>query len=326
MTYLSNMVVDNIRAPEHLLSYSWLELEKDQALRVFTDLENIVGKLDKKLTEKRVHDVRVVLRRWASVWDILAADGWEESNNPDRSFEKNIGRHLRKLVKSLGQLRDLDVSLSLARDLHINKFVVKHLKVERKKLNGKVRKKIKKLKLAKLIARMKIYLADKSYELTTTPQPADSHSNEDNGHSLDLDITVMPDISAYSHLNQFLLQSEHHCRLLCEHDRGNEELHELRLSIKRWRYLLTEFFGLTNIDLVRAQQILGKIRDLNRLNDDIERFNRPLTKAIESERLNAADLKADKELISAAIEKHFALLGPVLEQLPFGLRPYLLSL
>jgi CHAD domain-containing protein len=337
------MVIDQIRAPEHLLSYSWLELEKDQALRIFSDLEKIVGKLDKKLTEKRVHDVRVVLRRWYSVWDILAVDGWEDAADSERTFEKKIGRHLKKLIKSLGQLRDLDVSIALARDLHINQFIVKKLSKERRKANRRVRKKIAKLKLAKLIGRIKDYLADKSDQLSRLPSGASTNLNggggdqSDNGqtqththththtHKVDIGVLVLPEVSAYFHMDQFLQQSEHQCRLLCDHNRSNDELHELRLSIKRWRYLLTEFFGLTNLELVRAQQILGRIRDFNRLNDDIERLKLALAKATAKNRLTAENLKADKDAIAASIEEQFLLLGPVLEALPFGLRPYLLS-
>jgi CHAD domain-containing protein len=322
------MVVDHIRAPEHLLSYSWLELEKDQALRVFADLDKMVGKLDKKLTESRVHDTRVALRRWYSVWDILAIDGWENSGYPNGGFEKTIGRNLRKLNKSLGQLRDLDVSLSLARDLHVNQIVVRHLSKERKNLKRKLEKKIGKLKLARLIDRLRRYLTAKANELEHSTTKSASSSNGDNVHIFggEVAMLVSPHLSAFFHMDQFLLQSEHQSRLLCEHTRGNEELHELRLSIKRWRYLLSEFFGLTNLELVSAQQILGRIRDLNRLSADIESLKRPLARAIAKGRLSQEDLKADKELIATAIEEQFLLLAPVLRELPFGLRPYLLSL
>jgi CHAD domain-containing protein len=318
------MVVDKILAPEHLLSSSWLELEKAQASRVFSDLEKMLGKLSKKLTEKRVHDVRVALRRWYSVWDILAIDGWENSGYPDGGFEKSIGCNLRKINKNLGQLRDLDVSLSLARDLHINQFVVRHLSKKRKKLTRKVQKEIAKLNPDKLINRLRSYLAGKSHELQYSAKNGTKHSNGDHSPLQD-SLPLSPELSAFKHMNQFLLQSEHHCRLLCENSRGNDELHELRLSIKRWRYLLSEFLGLTNLELVNAQQILGRIRDLYGLREDIEHLKRPLAKAFAKDRLSRDDLKADKELIATTIEQQFVLLAPVIERLPFGLRPYSLS-
>ncbi len=166
------MTVNYSKAPDHLLCLNWLELEKDQAWLVFADLEKMVGKLDKKLTERRVHDVRVTLRRWYSVWDILAVDGWENSGYPDGGFQETIGRHLIKLSKSLGQLRDLDVSLALARDLHLNQIVVKQLSRERKKLKKKVEKKIGKLRLEKLIGRLRSYLTTKSNEINYADKSA----------------------------------------------------------------------------------------------------------------------------------------------------------
>jgi len=324
------MPVQNIRAPEHLISYSCLELEKNQALTVFTDLEELIGKLEKKLTERRVHNARVALRRWYSVWDILALDGWESSDYPDGGFEKAIGRQLRKLNKNLGGLRDLDVSLSLARDMHINQILVRRLFKERKQLKRQVEKKIGKLKVVKLIARLRAYLATKSEALE---QAAKGRRGGTNGHSeavsseseAILSAEISADLSAYVHLSQFLQQAEHQCRLMLDHRQGVEELHELRLSIKRWRYLLSEFFGLTNLELVRAQQILGRIRDLYRLQEELERLKRPLEKAIARNRLSPSDLKADRQLIAKELAKQLEQLEPVLENLPFGLRPYLAS-
>ncbi|MBS1990320.1 MAG: CHAD domain-containing protein [Cyanobacteria bacterium SZAS LIN-3] len=335
----------NIRAPEHLISYSCLELEKNQALLVFTDLEKLIGKLEKKLTEKRVHDARVALRRWYSVWDILALDGWEDSDYPDGGFEKSIGRKLRKLNKLLGGLRDIDVNLSLARDLHINQILVRRLYKERQELKREVEKKIGKLNLSKLISRLREYLAAKSETLEAAARTSMRSTNGllsgaaggsnggTNGVSAgsvativaESDQHMLPDLSAYVHLSQFLGQAEHQCRLLCEHTKGMEELHELRLAIKRWRYLLSEFFGLTNLELVRAQQILGRIHDLYRLEEELDRLHKPLHKAIQRNRLAPEDLKADRAVIKAALDNQFELLEPVLAELPFGLRPYLAS-
>jgi len=327
------MVVANLRAPEHLLSYSWLELEKNQALRVFNDLAKMVGKLDKKLTVKRVHAARVTLRRWYSVWDIMAIDGWEDDQLHGGGFDKTIGRQLKKLNKNLGLLRDLDVTLELARDLHLNQIVVRRLGKKRKDLEKKVGKKIAAIKLSKLIQRLRSYLAAKSEELqylTNKGNGAGSviapDKNTDNGSVIIGGMLGSQELSAYFHLDRFLLQSEHQCQMLCEHSTEDEELHELRLSIKRWRYLLTEFFGLTNLELVSTQQILGKIRDLNRLRAEIDDLKKPLTRAIDRKLITAADLKADKELIASAIAEQFKLLEPLLKNLPFGLRPYLLSL
>jgi len=289
----------------------------------------------------------VALRRWYSIWDILALDGWESSDYPDGGFEKAIGQKLRKLNKNLGGLRDLDVSLSLARDLHINQILVRRLSKERKELKKKVEKKIARLNVVKLIARLRSYLAARSEALE---QAGKNGYRSGNGHSLasfgadfgagagagfgagsvssesEAVAITSPDLSAYVHLSQFLQQAEHQSRLLLEHTKGMEELHELRLSIKRWRYLLSEFFGLTNLELVKAQQILGRIRDLYRLQEELERLKRPLEKAIHRNRLAPEDLKADRELIASELAKQFKLLAPVLKNLPFGLRPYLASL
>jgi CHAD domain-containing protein len=315
MTYLNSMPTEQIRAPEHLLSYSWLELEKNQALLVFSDLEEMARILDKKLNASRVHQARVILRRWYSVWDIMAIDGWEDSGYPDGGFELSIGASMRKLNKSLGTMRDLDVSLDLARELKVSGRVIDRLKKKRKKLRDKTEAKISELKPAKLVDRLRNYLSDRSEHLQRLlkQQRTDSVLAESNH-------------CAYIHLDQFLLQAEHQTRLLSENSKSNDELHELRLSIKRWRYLLSEFFGLTNLELVRAQQILGRIRDLNRLNQEVETMRSKLRKGLTADRLKARDLNSDRKRINALLKQQYKTLEPIVQKLPFGLRPYLVSL
>jgi CHAD domain-containing protein len=316
MTFLDNLDdnLGSVRAPEHLLSYSWLELEKRQALSVLTDLETMVKRLDKKLSPKRVHQSRVVLRRWYSVWDILAIDGWEDSGYPEGGFEKSVGADLRRLNKQLGKLRDLDVSRQLAEELDLNFVLQKRLKKKRRALGDIVEGKISALKPGKLVVRLRSYLADRSEQL----HYALERNNLDS-------VLITSDLSAYYHLDQFLLQAEHQSKLLSEHSQNNEELHELRLSIKRWRYLLTEFFGLTNLELVKAQQILGRIRDLRRLKDEMAQIKAPLRKALVRRKLNTKVVGEDRRRINKLIEEQFVLLDPLLERLPYGLRPYLFS-
>jgi CHAD domain-containing protein len=44
-------------------------------------------------------------------------------------------------------------------------------------------------------------------------------------------------------------------------------MHHLRLAIKGWRYLFSEFFNLKNAELEKVQGLLGDIHDLDKLSE-----------------------------------------------------------
>jgi CHAD domain-containing protein len=95
----------------------------------------------------------------------------------------------------------------------------------------------------------------------------------------------------------------------------DEELHQLRLSVKRWRYILAEIFGLTNLELVLAQQLLGKHHDLTLLKEALEATSNKL-KAKNIVGLEEAQSRLVLELRSLTEE-----IIPLKDNLPYGLRP-----
>jgi CHAD domain-containing protein len=119
--------------------------------------------------------------------------------------------------------------------------------------------------------------------------------------------------SAYKHLEQFVVRQEEISKQLALNAQAPPELHKLRLSIKAWRYLLVEFYGLTNLELVRAQQLLGKLNDLHRITGLLSRF--------------------DHELVDESLSKLTKQQNNLLDEfeqirknLPFGLRPRVLTI
>jgi CHAD domain-containing protein len=126
----------------------------------------------------------------------------------------------------------------------------------------------------------------------------------------------MPDLldpmaNAYEHLDKYLAIHEEAVRQLEPRANSIEDLHQLRLEIKRWRYTLTEFFGLTNLHLVRAQQYLGKLHDVDRLMKLLEEHGSKRSKT--------------KEKCSARLQDEISRLrrefGAIRRDLPYGLRP-----
>jgi CHAD domain-containing protein len=116
--------------------------------------------------------------------------------------------------------------------------------------------------------------------------------------------------SAYQHIELFLLKQESIVRERADTAREPDEYHQLRLAIKGWRYLLTEFFGLTNLELVRAQQILGQTHDLDRLT--------PLLIGDGNQEEALATLKERRQELLSQIDE-------MRNRLPYGLRPQITS-
>lgn len=285
-------------APEHLIGVSWLSQEESRALHVMRDIEKSLGKAHKKLTLNRVHEIRVVLRRWYSIWDILCLDRWQ-----DDQYEKRIGRAFKELNKQLGKLRDIDVNIALAKEYSLPEAVILLWVKKRKRLTKVVGKKIGKLKLHRAVNSLKTYMSRKAHELA---QYLAFDKDE-----LKLSIND----SAYHHMVGFLEATERVAHEQAKSAITDEELHQLRLSVKRWRYILAEFFGLTNLELVLAQQLLGKHHDLTLLKEALE---------------STADKLSNKRIIGLEEAKSRLVLElrslneeivPLKDSLPYGLRP-----
>ncbi len=285
-------------APEHLITVSWLSQEEGRAIVVMRDLEQSLSKVHKKLDTKRVHETRVVLRRWYSIWDILTLDRWQ-----DEEYEKRIGRTLKAVNKLLGSLRNLDVNIAHAKQYSLPEPVIMVWTKKRKKLAEKVSQKIAKLKVVKAVNALKSYVGRKAYELEQYLA-----FSED-------ELKLSINDSAYHHMVGFLEATERVAHEQARHAEADEELHELRLSVKRWRYILAEFFGLTNLELVQAQQILGKHHDLALLKLELEKT---------ANKLGGGSLEGFKEAQSRLLLELSALneeIKPLKDNLPYGLRP-----
>ena len=285
-------------APPHLREQPWLELEQKTALGIYEDVEKVLkklskAKLGKEPAPKLVHETRVVLRRWESIWGVLERDGWNE-----KKFWKRTGNPLRKLHKLLGEARDWDVNLELAEEYALPDSVKKVFKKQRAKAGAKVSKRLEKVKVKQLAKDLLKFL------LKRPQQIAVKHAGSSRLFQ-----------SAYSHLEPLLSEQEDTARALEAHAHTPSELHELRLVVKAWRYLLADFFGLTNIELVRAQQLLGKLNDLERLS--------LLVGAIA-----AQDAGATRAMIKLQEQKLKLLsdFDTLRINLPFGLRPSVTSL
>jgi len=273
--------------PTHLDETPWLEFEQATVLALCESVEKELNKLMDKASAKQVHDTRVALRRWFSVWWVLKQDHWQS-----KKFKRQAITRLRRLLRTLGSLRDWDVNIALGEELGCSKEILKSWDRERDVARDTVKKTIKSLNPGSLMRRVRKYLKRRPARLKAK-----------------LPETAEPMESAYNHIDGFILAQEETVRELEMRAHTPEELHELRLGVKRWRYLLTEFFGLTNLQLVRTQQILGKLHDLDRIKDLLA-YNCP------------DEVGTKLEAQRRQLLQDFSLIR---ESLPYGLRPLLVS-
>jgi CHAD domain-containing protein len=289
MVLVSGTADDAMRAvvPPHLARTGWITHEANCAIAVYQDLRKDLRDLKKKVTANRVHRARVTLRRWFSVWKVLSADRWES-----KSYAEGVGKRLRKLQKLLGELRDVDVNIEQATKLGVTKPLIDAWTRQRKTLEQKLVKYVEKTDLRDLMDKLGRYLGKRAQKIQARLPRAKAEQ------------------SAYQHIELYLLQQESIVRERAQLATTPEEFHELRLGIKGWRYVLTEFFGVTNLELVRAQQLLGQMHDLDRLT--------PLLVHDEEQEEALARLKQRRKELLAQIQE-------MRTRLPYGLRPQITS-
>ncbi|HEY9868620.1 MAG TPA: CHAD domain-containing protein [Candidatus Obscuribacterales bacterium] len=274
------------KVPAHLDETPWIDFEQSTALALCDSLEQELRRLVAQPTAKRVHDTRVALRRWFSVWSVMRKDGWQS-----KKFKRRVAQPMRRLLRTLGSLRDWDVNLSLGKELGCPKEMLRQWKKERALVRDAVTTTIDHLDPDSTMRRLRKYITRRPERLRSK-LPAESTME-----------------SAYDHIDRFVKAQEDRVQELESHARTPEELHQLRLAVKRWRYLLTEFFGLTNLQLVRTQQTLGKLNDLYRLEGLLIRQPSPAVMArLEEQR---QQLLTEFDDIRSA--------------LPYGLRPVWVS-
>jgi len=286
--------VNNQNVPPHLNQRSWLEFEEETAAAMCESVARELMRLSIKTSAKRVHDTRVALRRWDSVWNVLERDDWRT-----KKFWKQVGKDLKTLHKLLGELRDWDVNLETGRTYGLPQLVLTAWRQERAKIAKKVRSKLKRIDMDALVKRLRKFIRTRPHQLRREIAQNRLRKLAE---------------TAYDHLEPILYEHEEEARKLEEAATDPPSHHRLRLSIKSWRYLLTEFFGLTNLQLVRAQQILGKYNDLHRIHrllEDDQRFAK-LAKDVISR-------------LSAQSEQHMKEFTDFRKALPYGLRPEVIS-
>lgn len=275
--------------PEHLSSESWVEFELRSASNLLQPMVSELKKLKLRVIKERVHKSRVSLRRWFSVWSLLEQDGWEK-----KKFKKGVLKPLRSFLKELGELRDSDVNIETAEKLGCNKNTIDEFKKKRKKLKKAIDASLKEIQPEKLRDDIEAYLEERALDLSKKLAESDE-----------------ADHSAFAHFDRYISEHEQSVRILSERATTPESLHKLRLAIKKWRYLLTECMGLTNLDLVRAQTLLGEIHDFDRLEP-------VLKESAPDDKESLIRLRKERATLVKEFEK-------CKKDLPYGLRPGLIS-
>lgn len=272
--------------PAHLVQESWVDFELRTSLDLLATMQSELARLKIRLLEERVHKSRVAIRRWFSVWGLLCQDGFDS-----KKFRKKVLSPLKEFLKELGDLRDCDVNIETATKLRCDEQTMEDLKKIRKKLKKAVEKSLKKLDSVKLVSNIETYLLAKAEDLSGKLK---SDPGQDN--------------SAFAHFDRYLQTHEALVKKLLAREQSSENLHKLRLAIKKWRYLLTECMGLTNFVLVKSQTLLGEIHDLDRLEPVLEFEHHP------DDFPAIVRLKDERRQLLLQFEELKA-------ELPFGLRP-----
>ncbi|MBX9640290.1 MAG: CHAD domain-containing protein, partial [Mycobacteriaceae bacterium] len=228
--------------PHHLATVSFLNHSYEVAMFACAAMTEAIDVLKKDKGRKNVHDIRVSFRRWFSIWNVLQ-DGWDS-----KRYRERIGDDLRRAYKALGEVRDWDVVVKIATQSMVPQLIIDKMENRRDRARDRSFKVLKSLKLGRLLSRLEKYL-NKRFESLSS----------------DAEKSTQPAKSAYKQLEEFLEDREIETRELLSTASTLKELHGVRLSIKAWRYLLAEFFGLSSVELVRAQQLLGQLNDIERL-------------------------------------------------------------
>lgn len=274
--------------PPHLAALTWVVFERDTAFTVWDGLERELFQLSRKVSEKRVHDTRIALRRWNSVWQVLKRDGFES-----KKFAKRVDKKLQKLLKVLGEARDCDVNVELGDKVGVTKETLDKWRKEQKVLSRAAKRYVEALDVDQVVKDFDKCLNRRARKL-----------------SRQLFETSYGQETAYQHMERYLVEQE---RVVFDMERTAktpEELHQLRLGIKAWRFLLAEFFGLTSIGLYMTQQDLGRFNDLTRIGELIK---------------DLPEESKASEAIKKLNEKNMKDFAKSRKQLPYGLRPMVLT-
>ena len=244
-----------------MVDFVFLSIREANLLRKrLQDLLDLRAELLKHPDEETVHDLRVSSRRAREVLDYL------ESALPENNYKK-LRQPAKKITSSLGELRETEVNLALTRKLNNSglipplaaELLVHSLNNHKRKLQARVNKQMKARKFTpykKFLSRLKgSRLAIPASQAVLQRRAEDFYS--------------------------FELPEELH----------DEELHELRIRTKQFRYALEIHNRLRNLRLgrfilriKRLQEVLGEIHDLyvfvNLIKEEALTWNEPTLRMI----------------------------------------------
>ncbi|MCW5823002.1 MAG: CHAD domain-containing protein [Cyanobacteria bacterium TGS_CYA1] len=254
------------------MAQDWLSMEYQIAQEAVSELEGVLVFLKQEEGKESVHDMRVMFRRWYSIWGVLRRDGWETEK-----YKKGLGRDIRLAYKILGKIREYDVMCSLSKKIGLCDDVVNAFRRKRDNVREKLVRQLSKIDLSKLFKRLRRYLTEREQILdikfkarSRFLRVVGGKSSAKSGKSKNKMRKARKMVETEEHFNIVLAEHERRTADLVARAHTIEELHDVRLSVKAWRYLLVEFFDTTHPVLVKAQQYLGKVNDLDHLASFLE--------------------------------------------------------
>lgn len=246
------------------MAQDWLSMEYQIAQEAVSELEGVLVFLKQEEGKESVHDMRVMFRRWYSIWGVMRRDGWETEK-----YKKGLGRDIRLAYKILGKIREFDVMCSLSKKIGLCDDVVNAFRRKRDSVREKLVKQLSKIDLSKLFKRLRRYLTEREQILDIKFKARSRFlrivGGKSGGKSKAKNRKTRKMVETEEHFNIVLAEHERRTADLVSRAHTVEELHDVRLSVKAWRYLLVEFFDNTHPVLVKAQQYLGKVNDLDHL-------------------------------------------------------------
>ncbi len=246
------------------MAQDWLGMEYQIAQEAVNELEGVLVFLKQEEGKESVHDMRVMFRRWYSIWGVMRRDGWETEK-----YKKGLGRDIRLTYKILGKIREFDVMCSLSKKIGLCDDVVNAFRNKRDNVREKLVKQLSKIDLSKLFKRLRRYLTEREQILDIKFKARSRFlrvvGGKSGGKFKAKNRKARKMVETEEHFNIVLAEHERRTADLVSRAHTIEELHDVRLSVKAWRYLLVEFFDNTHPVLVKAQQYLGKVNDLDHL-------------------------------------------------------------
>ncbi len=224
---------------------AWVAFEAAAAYRLLEQMQTEIKRVRSKQSVTRVHDARVALRRWFAIWHVMRADGWES-----KKFRNNAIVPMEHLLEQLGEVRDMDVLSALAEDLNCKETFLDKLKGYREEARKELVKSLKIIDVNELIKYISRYLQKRRTKMEAAVRQSSLAAE-----------------SASEHMHTILVEHEQHVRKLEEAATDAKGMHHLRLGIKGWRYLFSEFFNLKSPELEKVQGLLGDIHDLDELSE-----------------------------------------------------------